>query len=246
MADRRLSSPLPDRVPAHLRGAWRRLSIEYGDGSGDIATTVVWLQSSRLYCDIRVPSPRPAAGARGFAGLTVEDAVALAAQEGFAGALSVDGGRCAWERWIDYRPLGAADVGDVARAGRMLVETGVDAAYVEHWWQDLHGQDLDAADILTAAAHDPATGAIAVRAGDRVMTAIDRRPAPPPGGLAALAADAARRRDAAGLTALLDCEIAYGRLDGPDAWVVELSTLPWTVGERRILPVALRDGEAAA
>lgn len=232
--------PLPDRVPGHLRGAWRRLAIEYGDGSGDIATTVVWLQSSRLYCDIRVPVPRPAA--RGFAGLTVDEAVALAAQEGFAGVLAVDGGRCVWERWIDYRPLGVADVADVDRSGRVLVETGAEAAYVEHWWQD-----LDAAEILTAAAHDPATGAIAVCAGDRVMTAVDRRGAPRPAGvLATLAADAARRRDAAALAALLDCEIAYGRLDGPDAWVVELSTLPWTVGERRPLPHGLRNGEAAA
>ncbi|WP_181703062.1 hypothetical protein [Chthonobacter albigriseus] len=225
-----------------FRGLWRRLSIEWGDGRGDVATTVFWLQTEAWYCDIRLPVPRPAAGARGFADLTVADAVALAGQEAFAGVLTVEGDVCTWARQIDFAPTGVIDRGHAARRGRMLVETGTDAAYVEHWWQDIEGP-LPTLEALQT----PATGAIAVRVGDTVMTAMDRRPArPAPGILAEKAAEAAGRGDARALADLLDCEVAMGTLgaSGTD-WVVELSTLPWLVGERRQSPFPPAAGDAA-
>jgi hypothetical protein len=235
-----LMGGLPPVAPAY-RGLWRRLSIERGDGTGDVSTSVWWLQTETLYCDIRQPSPRPATSARSFADLSAEDAVGLAGQEAFAGALVAAGDVCTWIRWIDFAPTGAVDRGHAARRGRMLVETGTDADYVEHWWQEIEGP----LPVLEAR-HDPADGTIAVRAGATVMTAVDRRPArPQPWTLAERAGEAARRGDARALSDLLDCEVALGTLDADGAaWTVERSTLPWQVGERRPSPFAPAGGGA--
>lgn len=226
-------------VDVDLRGLWRRLSLEWGGGRGDVETTVFWLQTESLYCDIRLPLRRPRPGLRGFADLTAEDAVLLARQEAFAGRLTVTGGVCEWERWIDYAPTGSPDRGRCTRAGRMLVETGAEADYVEHWWQA-----LDEKAPVLASVYDHRKGVIAVAAGQTIMTAVDRRAVrPPPGSLQAAAAFAAKARDAAALTDLLDCEIAMGTLSADGAtWTVSLSTLPWSVGEQRLSPFAAPAG----
>lgn len=224
-------------VPAELRGLWRRLSIEYPDGGGDLGTEVLWLQAGRLFADIRVPPARKAVRPAGFADLDPTTAAALAAQEAFAGTLRWTPDACSWVRLIDFQPPGASpDEGTWQRTRRVLVEGGLHAAYVEHWWQDIAGP-LPA----DAAGRDAGDGRITVRVGDRVMTAIDRRPAPPPADFAAAVARAAEAGDVAGLTALLDCEISYGVVADDGRWRVALSTLPWCEGEVRVLPEALRD-----
>lgn len=227
-----------DPVPMAVRGLWRRLSLERADGSGDVTTTVLWLQTERLYADIRLPAAWPNPAVAGFADLSVDDAVALARQEGFAGMLDWCGEAFRWRRAIDFRPTGQPDEGHCRRLGRVLVEHGLHEPYVEHWWQE--------PDEEAVTAGIEAGGTIVVTAGDHVMVAVDRRPASPPAGaLVDLAADAARAGDAGRLEDLLDCEVAYARRIPGGGCTVALSTLPWTVGQQRPLPAALAHPEVA-
>lgn len=209
-------------VPPEWQGLWRRLALERPDGSGDTASLVLWLQTGTLYADIRLPPHRPDfTGVGGFADLTFAQTTYLAAQEGFAGALHARGRRAHWRRRIDFAPLaGPPDEGRLVRSRRMLVETGVHADYVEHWWQE---DPAGAAD--TGVLHDTAR-CIAVRSGRHLLIAVDRRPAPPrPGGLA----DAVAAASPGGLAALLDCEVSLAARE-PDGWRITHSTLPWREG----------------
>lgn len=213
-----------DAVPERYLGLWRRLSIEYADGSGDIETVVYWLQERRHYVDLRVPrEPIDVGGARSFAALDAAALRAVASQEAFAGTLRWQGDSCAWRRPIDFQPpRPTPDEGDMRRDRRVLVEHGRHADYVEHWW--LAGGPEEG---LRAWAGG--TGRrVAVRLGDRFMTAEDRRPAAPRGDLAGQALVALG--DEVRLRALLDCEVSIGRIDG-ERWTVLRSTLPWKEGE---------------
>ena len=101
-----LLSPAAPAVSLDRRGLWRRLALERGDGTGDIETFVVWLQTGSLYADLRIPAGRP-----DFAGVTHLDEVSaeaatwLARQEGFAGPLHLDDDDAHWIRDIDFAPL---------------------------------------------------------------------------------------------------------------------------------------------
>ena len=194
-----LTTPFP--VRQEWRGLWRRVAYERADGSGDAASLVLWLQTETLYVDIRIPADRPRVEAFH---------PALAAQEGFAGHLSEDGDVATWHRRIDYRPRATPDEGRLTRNRRMLVEHGVHDPYVEHWWLEVPGEVTE---VLSNRAD-----AIAVRAGDHLMLARERRPAP--------------SGDLAGdLAACLDCEISYALRDG-EGWRIVHSTLPWREGSR--------------
>lgn len=226
-------------VPERWTGLWRRLSLEVGASFGDIETLVLWLQTDRMFVDLRIPAGPRAEGAIGFGDLTPQSAARLAAQEGFAGTLLWEEGRAAWRRAIDFRPLGTVDEGHVSLKGRVIVEGGLHADYTEHWWQV-----IDEPSPGLAALHEPGSDRFHVRAGDHVMFAEDRRPSPPPAGrLAELVEAAARRADAEALAALLDCEISYGRTIDGGHWRIERSTLPWLEGETRALPAGLQRGE---
>lgn len=204
-------------------GLWRRLAIEYPDGSGDIETQVFWLQAGRFYADIRIPAGRPAiAEPRSFAALGRESLSRLAAQQGFAGETAVHGDRCHWQRWLDYQPVAAApDEGKLVFNGRMLVEYGLHSPYVEHWWH----QECDNSHAAFRL-QDERYGLLLL-AGGHFMRAIGRLAAlQQEGSLAALIEQAAD--DEAALAGLLQCEISFGRCVGqPEQWPVSHSTLPW-------------------
>lgn len=209
-------------VPETLRGIWRRLALERADGSGDTETLVVWLQGAALFADIRVPAAR-LPEVTGFEALDEVQALAIARQEGFAGRLQWREGACAWRRAIDFRPLGVLDEGAVRRERRMLVETGLHADYVEHWWQEAQGTPV------VEERFDAARKNLFVRIGDTAILARDRRAAPPGADLPEQVSRAAQNRDAAVLRALLDCEISLLRRTG-EVWTVQRSTLPWREG----------------
>jgi len=194
-----------DPVPQRWRGLWRRLALERADGSGDTTSLVLWLQTDSLFVDLRIPISR--AHAETFN-------PALAAQEGFAGRLFHSGTQARWDRRIDFAPTGLPDEGRLRRARRMLVEHGLHENYVEHWWLDAPGDE-------TAVIADTST-TIAVRAGDNLMFAQERRPRAPSELTSAVAVEA-------DLRPLLDCEISYARRDGA-TWRIAHSTLPWREG----------------
>lgn len=214
--------PTDAAIPLERRGLWRRLALERADGSGDITTTVLWLQTATLYADIRLPAARPAFGrAASLATLSDDQARWLAMQEGFAGRLHLDGDDAHWERRIDFRPLaGPPDEGRLVASRRMMVETGRHEAYVEHWWND----DPPAATDTETIIEEPAR--ILLRAGRHFILAHDRRPErPPPAALLQLIQNASSSERAR----LLDCEISYGQIE-PAGWRITLSTLPFREG----------------
>lgn len=194
-----------DPVPQEWRGLWRRLALERPDGSGDITSQVLWLQTESLFVDVRIPADRPV-----VSGFHAD----LSRQEGFAGRVRHDGDCVQWLRRIDYRPLGVPDEGRVRREGRMLVERGLHEPYVEHWWQVEDGADTEViADTERC---------IIVRAGDHLMLAEERRPSAPANLVAAV-------EDPGALALSLDCEITYARR-AATGWCIAASTLPWREG----------------
>lgn len=208
-------------------GLWRRLAIENPDGSGDITTLVYWLQAGSFYADIRIPADRPEIAAPGDLSALPEDALrALARQHGFAGETRVQGNRCTWHRWLDYQPAShTPDEGRLEFNGRMLVEYGLHAPYIEHWWHEDEGTGRYAVFRLQGD-----RDGLLLTDGRHFMRAISR-PAmlPQSESLEALLKPGADHEQ---LLCLLDCEISFGRCEGPlQSWLVMHSTLPWLEGE---------------
>lgn len=220
-----------DPVPQAWHGLWRRLTLEEPDGSVDLQTTVLWMQASRFYCDIRVPPERPDFSAvKSFADLNETHIRFLASQEAFAGTLRWRGedngkGEGHWVRSVDFSPpAGPDDEGRLIPDRRMMVEYGIHRDYIEYWWQE-----APAASPLRGGLR--ADGTIIVQAANQFMMATDRRSSTPaPGTLEDRALDAIG--DEVCLRGLLDCEVAFGEITD-NRWTVSLSTLPWR--ERRVV-----------
>jgi hypothetical protein len=213
-------------VPEAYRGLWRRRVLETPRLT-DRDTTVYWLQTGSLYADLRIPTDR--GGRSSPARLANAGLRALARQQGFAGALAVDGDTLTWQRWLDYQPPGAPDVGRVRCEGELLVEHGVHAEYREEW-QRVRACGEDRVALALEHELDP-HGCPVQRAGvlvaveDYFMYALARRESlPPAGDLAALVDDPAHTLDAK--RRFLHCEIALGMRHAHGGWELRLSTLP--------------------
>ncbi len=211
-----------------LTGLWTRSLLEFPDGQRDTTTSVAWLQAGTRYADLRQPPGLPGfSHAAGLNDLSAEDCAQLATQAGFAGVLRAVGDCVEWVRKIDFQPPGPVkDIGRLFWQGDILVETGRDVEYLEHWHRDadvLAGNFL-ALDLL--AEEDGRVGYLVV-AGGHFIYARDRAAALPPGrNLAeciAAAPDLAAARD------MLDCEISFGQAGG--AWTVIRSTHPFRTGD---------------
>lgn len=209
-------------VPECYVGLWRRSLLQDAQGV-DTTTQVYWLQSGTLYADIRLPKNRDAVNG-------------LALQQGFAGALEVDGSVLTWRRWLDFQPPTAvADVGRM-RFTRLdqMVEEGVHADYREDW-ERVGPASLDRA-AFTLQVEYSSTGiprrrvGVLVIVGDYFMFALDRLAALPLGtNLAELAEGdelAFEQRDQ-----LFACEISLGRRRGGRPWEISHSTLPEHEGQ---------------
>jgi hypothetical protein len=215
-------------VPEWLRGLWRRRSIARPGGSLDTTTTVYWLQTERLFADIRIPADRPDVSARGgLRELAPSERIGLGRQGGFAGWTELRGDRCHWHRLIDYQPFtGAPDEGRLIRGDGVLVEEGVHEPYIEIW------EPVPCGPGPIAALSDPQRfGAqMVVTAGNAFLAVRDRSVALPPA--ASLEALIAAESDPAVVAAWLDCEIAYGvQRGGRSPWEIQLCTVPFREGE---------------
>lgn len=215
---------------ADLQGLWRRSLIAWpARGASDTTTTVRWLQGPRAYIDLRQPAPIPDfSHARALEDLTYDDCVWLARQEGFAGYLSFDGTHFEWLREIDFQPPSpSADAGSLRWEGDVLIETGRDADYIEHWHRDPSIPTTPARSAnLQGAAHK--TRATLLRVGPHFMFARARATSLEKdyGSLAeyvAAAPDLARAHE------LIDCEISFGRVD-ESGLRITASTLPYRIG----------------
>ena len=223
-----------------LRGLWRRSMIAWPDGSCDRATSVCWLQGLSACIDLRQPAtPHTAvmpdtAATRAANDLSIEQCARLAQQQGFAGRCEFDGAHFLWTRTIDFQPRSAvADAGSLHWEEDVLVETGRDIGYVEHWHRDSTAATLPVAAAVLRDA-DADTAAALLRVGPMFMFARDRAlPLAGPQSLNECVAGAATLRQA---QQLVDCEISFGRAL-PAGFLIGASTLPWRIGallEQRI------------
>ena len=112
-------TPVP--VPDRFQGAWRRVSIAVDRGPPTEPASVVWVQASSAYADLRLPDD-PGATTMSFAGTTRWDDPFLR-----------------WEHALDLEATSGEDVGEVSWDGTDLVESGSfvsdgrPVGYVEVW-----------------------------------------------------------------------------------------------------------------
>lgn len=199
------------------------------DGTRDETTEVLWLQTSSLFADLRVPADRPAAGGRaGFAEFSDPELIALSRMQGFGGALDVDGSICRWAREFDYQPPGSPpDEANFAFDGDLLIETGLHAEYEEIWERRTDiGAEL-AAFRLAESKGD--RGGILVLAGGFFLLIEDRaKGLPEAASLAALVERDLAAGDRGQAIERLDMRIAFGSIR--PGWIVSAATLPWLEG----------------
>ena len=227
------------KTPAlsEMPGMWRRSLIIHADGVRDSTTQVRWLQARTLFVDLRQGAALPDfLHLRCLNDLAIEDCNLLASQEGFAGRLGFDGDCFEWLRLIDFQPRSpSADAGRLWWQEQLLIETGRDVAYVEHWMPDPTVLTPRLAAVLLRDV-ESGVAALAVQVGTVFMFARDRQIALTPG--TSLAECVAGAGSLAAARALLDCEITLGSAAsgaGPAADrgnVILASTHPWRVSAR--------------
>jgi hypothetical protein len=166
--------------------------------------------------------------ARTVEDLTYDDCVWLARQEGFAGYLHFDGEHFEWLREIDFQPRSpTADAGSLRWEGSVLIETGRDADYIEHWHRDPSIPTTPADTVALRA--EPHRGAVTLlRVGPHFMFARARTTSLQEG-YGSLAECVAAAPDLAYARKLIDCEISFGAVEEEGLRIIA-STLPYRVG----------------
>jgi hypothetical protein len=224
-------------VPDWLRGLWKRLSIETGDGQRDTETQVFYLQTSTCFGDLRIPIDRPDLTQASFSSLALADALALSRQQGFAGITQFEQGCCQWMRYIDYQPpQPVRDIGLLYWNNDILIEEGIDQIYREEWQKVDDGNGDYTALVLTEALTDDPSShsatnwqASLVIAGDYFVYTQNRSFSLPSNGSLTdcllHAAAPEKQQD------YLACEISFGRCrSGRVPWEIQRSTIPWREG----------------
>lgn len=214
---------------ADLQGLWRRSLIARPGRPSDTTTSVRWLQGPRAYIDLRQPMPVPDfSHVRAREDLSFEDCAWLARQEGFAGHLRFDGLHFEWVREIDFQPPSpSADAGSLRWEGDVLVETGRDADYVEHWHRDPTAATLPTSltDLQGVQGKPRAT---LLRVGPDFMYARERA-TPLARGYRTLSEYIEAAPDLQHARELIDCEISFGVVEESGLRIIA-STLPYRIG----------------
>ena len=166
--------------------------------------------------------------ARTLEDLTLDDCLWLARQEGFAGYLHFDGAHFEWIREIDFQPRSpGADAGTLRWEGDVLIETGRDADYIEHWHRDTSIPTTPDATVVRQGTPDQ-TPATLLRVGPHFMFARARA-ARLHEGYGSLVEYVAAAPDLAHARALIDCEISFGEVQDSGLRITA-STLPYRIG----------------
>ncbi|MFW0753250.1 hypothetical protein ACN1C3_00670 [Pseudomonas sp. H11T01] len=213
------------QVPQSYLGVWQRRLIQHSSGRSDSETAVYWLQTPRLFADLRIP-PNSLPGLA-LEALSHAQRLALCEQKGFAGVTQVDADICQWHRKMDYQPVsGEEDIGRMQfETSERLLETALDDSYYEIWERlpdslgVCRGQWLQAMD-------DPSRQGCLLLAGDYFLFAASRPTPLTPGG------HLREKISPQNSTALLACELSFGRHHaGRAPWQIECSTLPANAGQ---------------
>ncbi|MEP7222776.1 MAG: 2-oxoglutarate and iron-dependent oxygenase domain-containing protein [Novosphingobium sp.] len=225
-----------EQSSGQFAGPWDRLLLAMPGQPADTLEQVIWLQGPELYVDLRQP---PAIASRVeascLAELSPQEALLLAAQQGFAGRFVMSGDEAEWLREIDFQLLCAlGDRGRLAREGDLLIEYGIEADYIEYWQRPpcLPGTAEPASAAARFRCEEDGRTVILVQHGRHFAYARNRGVTLPKGAnLAELIAEA----DAATAQALIDCEISHGSVTA-EGWRIDRSTLPWREGALLIAP----------
>jgi hypothetical protein len=221
-------------LPDWLLGAWRRDAL-HEHGRVDTSVGVFYVQTPRMFGDVRVPDDRPRFPyAMGLDELSDDELRLLARQKGFAGYTTYspgDGGVgiVTWHRELDYQPPnGEVDCGRVELRGRAMRETSLDETYAEDWWRCSAGEGAFL--VLEQRRANGRLEQLFVLTGDHFIYARNRaRGLPAAESLDALVRAATRDE----VLAYLACEVSYGMARGGRyPWEIVRSTLPWREGTR--------------
>lgn len=237
----------PAPVPDAYLGVWKRTLLETASGR-DERSQVWWLQTPRWHADLRIPAERPDFfGVSSLAECDDTQLAWLATQQGFCGVTQVDGDDCTWHRQLDFQPAnGSRDIGRMAFDGERVIETGIDADYLEIWERLPQSRGGTAAlELVVEGGERPARPAWLFVAGDCFIH-VRGRAHPLPhivnqesvSGLASLIART--RPSRAQLLDWLNVEISFGHRNGPAPWRIERSTLPFREGRIVTRPGALQ------
>lgn len=172
----------------------------------------------------------------------------LATQQGFAGITQVTSGSatssniCQWHREFDYQPqTDARDIGKmVFTDANTVIETGVDAAYLEVWRRLEHSQSPCLFERTTGKNRKGLeTPAYLMRAGNWVAYARPRQAMLPKNTSLVNAIQSAKpQRDQ--LLDWLDMEISFGEILDEQHWEIKHSTLPFKeLLVKQLLDIAL-------
>ena len=248
-----MSRELDQPVPQPCLGVWQRVSQEATGKPPDTTTRALWIQTSSLFADMRIPAGRPDFSGRTSLSQCGEDEMLwLARQQGIAGVTLAGEGLLHRRRQLDFQPMrGRDNVRRVSVAGDLLVEENLQGSMVEKWHR-LAG---------------PEAGVIALRL---LEDAEDGRFMPRKGYLLVMGDYFLLARDRAGfirqahsledlieaqepgleeMARILDCEFSFGRRrGGAQPWEIQLSTLPFREGKALFGPgqfEALKGGGSA-
>jgi hypothetical protein len=241
LLEARRHDDMPRGVPDKYLGVWQRSLLETPQGR-DSESLVYWLQTRHWHADLRIPAHRP-----DFSGITClvecddKQLGWLAAQQGFCGVTQVDGEYCTWHRQLDFQPAnGSRDIGHMIFDGERIIETGVEADYLETWQRMPRSRGGTAALELVMENNElPSRPTWLLVAGDcfiYVRGRSQRLPVAPK--LASLIAQSQPPREQ--LLDWLDVEISFGYRYGPAPWRIEHSTLPFREGRLLTRPCAIR------
>lgn len=220
-------------VPNWLAASWQRLwVINNNQGPPKDTVNVRNIQTPTLFGDCRIPKDRPAfPDAKSLADLTDAQLKTLYAQEGFSGYTTADGYIITWHHEIGYQPPdGTIDIGRFEiLGGRNVLEHGVQAVYLEHWWRlEQSGSDFLGVKVMRKLGDGrQRVHEILSVSGDHFIYARNRDfDLPMANSLADLISREKYTRKQ--ILAVLDCEVSHGFvLGGRQPWEVQFSTLPF-------------------
>lgn len=220
-------------VPSWITASWERLwVINNNQGPPENTVNVRNIQTPTLFGDCRIPKDRPAfPNAHSLADLSNAELTTLYPQEGFAGYTTTEGYIITWHHEIDYQPPdGSIDIGRFEiLGGRNVLEHGVQASYLEHWWrlEDAGGYFLGIKVMRNQGHGQQRVHEILSVAGDHFIYARNRAfDLPMANNLADLIKKEKYTRKQ--ILAVLDCEVSHGFvLGGRQPWEVQFSTLPF-------------------
>ncbi|MFM9836354.1 MAG: hypothetical protein ACKVOA_09660 [Methylophilaceae bacterium] len=220
------------KVPKPYLGMWRRSLLEQA-GVSDTTTTVLVIQTEQYHADIRVPAARPDFKETKHLEDCCEEQLSwLATQQGFTGITQIKGNVSQWLRDYDYQPFNhQRDIGEMRfESEDVLVETGVDAEYLEIWNRVLDSNlNLSVSLVMGEDRHQTQVPARLFTA-NNYFAYVRPRTAQLP--IAASMAEAIKQHKPSPETLLdwLDFEISFGEIKDKAHGVITLSTMPFKEG----------------